>query len=91
MGGIRHEPWCITYNALVRYAYEIVIEPGTPKLADQLILHALGVERAPKKCRGHAPPYQSYQFRQSIECKKIVSVQRRTCPLNLNKKKGLHA
>ncbi len=74
----------------MRYAYEIMIEPGTLKLADQLILHALGVEWRPQKCRGHSPPYQSYQFRQSIKCKKIVSVQRRTCPLNLNKKKGLH-
>jgi hypothetical protein len=52
MGVIRHEPWCITCNALVRYAYEIVIEPGTLKLADQLILHALGVEWSLKKCSG---------------------------------------
>ena len=86
MGGIRHEPWCITCNALVRYAYEIVIEPGTLKLADQLILHALRRGMVPQKLRAGPP----YQFRQSIECKKIVSVQQRTRPLNLNKKKGLH-
>lgn len=51
-GGIRREPWCITCNALVRYAYEIMIEPGTLKLADQLILHALGVEWPLKSAGG---------------------------------------
>jgi len=37
-----HEDWCITSNAIVRYAYEAVLA-GRVNLADELILHALGV------------------------------------------------
>ncbi len=43
----RHEPWCITRNALVRYAYEIVSRATLLTLEDELILHALGVEWSP--------------------------------------------
>jgi len=42
-GVIRHEPWCITQNAIVRYAYQAIIDPSHLSLADHLILHALGV------------------------------------------------
>ena len=42
-GIVRHEQWCITVDALVRYAYEIVVNPGKLTLADTLILHSLGV------------------------------------------------
>jgi hypothetical protein len=42
-GVIRHEPWCVTVNESVLYAYEVVLDPGKLTLEDQLILHALGV------------------------------------------------
>lgn len=43
-GGVaRHEPWCITCDALVQYAYGVVLEPEKLTLLDRLILHALGV------------------------------------------------
>jgi len=46
-GVTRHEPWCITRNALVRYAYEAVSRATLLTLEDELILHALGVEWSP--------------------------------------------
>ncbi len=42
-GIIRHERWCITRNALVAYAYAAVLDPAKLTIADELILHALGV------------------------------------------------
>lgn len=39
-----HEPWCVTCNAVVRYAFGLASEGGHPTLGDKLILHALGVE-----------------------------------------------
>jgi hypothetical protein len=39
-----HEPWCITRNAFVRYAYGLVARGSLLTLRDELILHALGVE-----------------------------------------------
>ena len=40
----RHEPWCITCDAAVQYAYGVVLEPDKKlTLIDRLILHALGV------------------------------------------------
>jgi hypothetical protein len=39
-----HEPWCITCNAVVRYAFEAASGPNHLTLGDELILHALGVE-----------------------------------------------
>jgi len=43
-GGImRHEKWCITCDAIVRYAYTVILEPDKLILGDRLILHALGV------------------------------------------------
>jgi hypothetical protein len=47
-GVIRHEPWCITENASVEYAYKSVSDPKNLSPGDQLILHALGVEWTPK-------------------------------------------
>jgi hypothetical protein len=38
----RHERWCITCDALVRYAYAAVLDPEKLTLIDTLILHALG-------------------------------------------------
>ncbi len=46
-GVTRHEPWCITCNAVVRYAYEAVSRATLLTLEDELILHALGVEWSP--------------------------------------------
>lgn len=43
-GVIAHEPWCITCNTVVRYAYEAVSRGSLLTLEDELILHALGVE-----------------------------------------------
>ena len=42
-GVASHETWCITCNAVVRYAYEIVSDTYRVTIGDQLILHALGV------------------------------------------------
>jgi hypothetical protein len=42
-GIIRHESWCITVDPVVRYAYEVVLEPSKLTVADSIILHALGV------------------------------------------------
>jgi len=42
-GVVRHERWCITRDALVQYAYGVVLDPGKMTLSDRLILHALGV------------------------------------------------
>ena len=39
-----HEPWCITCNTVVRYAFEAASGTGYLTLGDELILHALGVE-----------------------------------------------
>ncbi len=38
-----HEPWCITRDPRVSYAYEIVAEASKLTFADTLILHSLGV------------------------------------------------
>lgn len=45
-GVVRHEHWCITRNALVRYAHGVVAEPEKLTLLDRLTLHALGVSWA---------------------------------------------
>jgi hypothetical protein len=42
-GVIRHEAWCVTQNAGVHYAYQVVLDPGLLSTGDHLILHALGV------------------------------------------------
>jgi len=34
--------WCITRDAIVRYAYGAVLDPEKLTLCDRLILHALG-------------------------------------------------
>jgi hypothetical protein len=41
-GVIRHEPWCITQNTRVQYAYSVVNDPAHLRVEDRLILHALG-------------------------------------------------
>lgn len=52
-GIIRHEPWCITVDCRVYYAFEIVAEPGKLTMGDALILHALGVMWGNSKCQGN--------------------------------------
>jgi len=42
-GALGHEKWCITCDALVRYAYAAAQDPDKLTLRDRLILHALGV------------------------------------------------
>jgi hypothetical protein len=51
-GIIRHEPWCITLDPAVYYAYQIVADPNALTLGDSLILHSLGVTWIGKKCPG---------------------------------------
>lgn len=43
-GTTEHEPWCITRDPNVLYAYRIVAEPDMLSLEDTLILHSLGVQ-----------------------------------------------
>ena len=42
-GILRHEPWCLTVNPSVCYAYEIVVYPEKVTTEDLIILHSLGV------------------------------------------------
>lgn len=51
-GVVRHEPWCITRNQSVSYAYEAILDPGKLTLEDELILHALGVAWSGEPCDG---------------------------------------
>jgi len=51
-GIIRHERWCITIDATVFYAYEIVVDPSKLTIQDSLILHSLGVTWTGKACQG---------------------------------------
>ena len=51
-GVIRHEAWCITQNANVQYAHQVV--SGLVSTGDHLILHALGVTWTPKRIRSKA-------------------------------------
>jgi hypothetical protein len=46
-GVVRHEPWCVTQNASVQYAYRALSDPGHLSTGDQLILHALGAAWTP--------------------------------------------
>ena len=48
-GVIRHEPWCITQNESVQYAYQAVSDPGQLSRGDHLILHALGAKWTGKR------------------------------------------
>ena len=43
-GVIRHEPWCITKNVSVQYAYRAVSNPDQLSPGDHLVLHALGAK-----------------------------------------------
>ena len=51
-GVVRHQPWCITSNGTVSYAYEAVLDPSRLSFQDQLILHALGVMWSRNSCEG---------------------------------------
>jgi len=42
-GIVEHEPWCITRDPKVQYAYAIVCDPCCLTYRDSLILHSLGV------------------------------------------------
>jgi hypothetical protein len=51
-GVVRHEPWCITGNCAVAYAYQAVVDAAKLSLTDELILHALGVAWKQNACNG---------------------------------------
>lgn len=51
-GVVSHEKWCITCDALVRYAYATAQDPEKLTLRDRLILHALGVTWGLCGCEG---------------------------------------
>ncbi len=50
-GIVRHEPWCITVDPAVQYAYEVVLDPEKLTLFDRLALHALGVTWTKNCCQ----------------------------------------
>ena len=52
-GVIRHEPWCITRDPDVYYAYQIVVDPGTLTPGDAIILHSLGAAWTATPCQGN--------------------------------------
>jgi hypothetical protein len=51
-GVIRHEPWCITNNPTVAYAYGAVLDADQLTIEDRLILHALGTAWIQNGCSG---------------------------------------
>lgn len=51
-GIVRHEPWCITSNRNVQYAYQVVVNPEKLTQQDSLILHSLGVTWSVPACKG---------------------------------------
>jgi hypothetical protein len=57
---LRHEKWCVTRDALVRYAYAVVTDAEKLTLRDRLILHALGVDWG-------TTPYTG-DFQQLVRC-----------------------
>jgi hypothetical protein len=50
-GIVRHEPWCITVDRTVYYAYEIVADPSKISAGDSFILHGLGVLWGENRCK----------------------------------------
>ena len=51
-GVVRHEPWCITRNANVAYAYAALLDADKLSLEDSLVLHALGIAWTNIECNG---------------------------------------
>jgi hypothetical protein len=47
-----HEPWCMTLNAEISYAYKIVMDPTALTVGDALILHSLGAAWSKQGCQG---------------------------------------
>ena len=43
LGIVDHEPWCVSRDPKVQYAYAIVSDPCVLTYRDSLILHSLGV------------------------------------------------
>jgi glycerol-3-phosphate cytidylyltransferase-like family protein len=44
-GVIRHEPWCITQNTNVHFAYQLIADPAHLSVEDRLIRHRKGERR----------------------------------------------
>ena len=59
----RHEPWCITVDRTVYYAYEIVADPSRLTIGDAIILHSLGVLWASNSRRGKCRIDESLESR----------------------------
>jgi hypothetical protein len=53
-GIVRHEPFCITLNSRVLYAYEIILDACKLTPGDQILLHGMGVVWEGKVCAGKA-------------------------------------
>jgi hypothetical protein len=51
-GVVRHEKWCITCDAVVQYAFGVVLDPEILTFCDRLILHGLGVSWTQIRCQG---------------------------------------
>ena len=49
-GIVHHQPWCITQNKAVHYAYQAVMDASSLTEHDRLILHALGVVWTSNPC-----------------------------------------
>jgi len=49
---VRHEPWCMTLNTEIFYAYKIVMDPAALTVGDALILHSLGAAWSKQGCQG---------------------------------------
>jgi hypothetical protein len=46
-GVLGHEPWCLTQNARVQYAYQVISDPSQLSQGDRLTLHAWGAAWTP--------------------------------------------
>jgi hypothetical protein len=51
-GVVCHEPWCMTLNTEISYAYKIVMDPAALTVGDHLILHSLGATWSKQGCQG---------------------------------------
>lgn len=51
-GIVRHEPFCITLNTRVLYAYEIIVDACKLTAGDQILLHGMSVAWEGKLCPG---------------------------------------
>ena len=76
-----HQPWCITQNPDVRYAFTVAVYPNLLTLQDSLILHALGVTWTKKSPATAARPAEAATPAAPYPAKKPTYTRVRPTPL----------